>query len=91
MARNQRGTQRPGDNTMTKYVTEGRCNTRKSVFHTDKECQGLDRSTVREATQNEIEYFDLRLCQYCNPDIKANHPTDQDRSHLKALKEAAEE
>jgi len=76
---------------MTKYVTEGRSHTPMNVYHTDKQCQGLDRSTVREATQNEIEYFDLRLCKYCDPDVKANNPKDQDKSYLKALKEAAEE
>jgi len=76
---------------MTKWVAEGRCNTRRDVFHTNKDCQGLDRSTVREVTENELEHFDLRLCQYCNPDVKANNPSEQDRSHLKALKEAAEE
>jgi len=76
---------------MTKYVAEGRCNTRKSVYHTSKDCQGLDRSTVREATKNEIEYFELRVCQYCDPDVQPNNPSEQDRSHLNALKEAAEE
>lgn len=76
---------------MTKWVAEGRSNTRRDVFHTNKDCQGLDRSTVRKATQNEIEYFDLRLCKYCDPDVKANNPKDQDKSYLKALKEAAEE
>lgn len=76
---------------MTKYVAEGRSNTRRDVFHTDKECQGLDRSSVREATENEIEYFELRLCQYCNPDVQPNSPKQQDQSHYEALKEAAEE
>lgn len=76
---------------MTKYVAEGRSNTRMDVYHTDKTCQGLDRSTVREATQNEIEYFELRLCRFCDKDVKANDPTNQDQSYQKALKEAAKE
>jgi len=76
---------------MTKYVTKGRCNTRKSVYHTNKDCVRLDRSTVREATQNEIEHFELRLCDYCNPEVDAAQPQKQSRKHYKALQEAAEE
>lgn len=76
---------------MTKWVAEGRSNTRRDVFHTDKDCQGLDRSTVREATENEIEYFELRLCEYCDDDIQPNNPRDQDQSYYKALREAARE
>lgn len=75
---------------MTKYVAKGRSNTKINVYHISKDCQALDHSTVREATQNEVEYFDLRLCQYCNPDVQANNPRNQDQSYQKALQDAAQ-
>lgn len=76
---------------MTKYVCEGRANTRQSVYYTNKDCQRLDRSSVREATRNEIRHFELRLCKFCNPDADAIQPQDQSKAHYNALKEAAEE
>lgn len=76
---------------MTKYIAEGRANTQQRVYHTNEDCQRLDRSTVREATENEVEYFELRLCQYCNPDINPTVQQDQSKAHYNALKEAAEE
>jgi len=51
---------------MTKYVATGRKNTTRTVYHTDKECNRLSRSTVRETTQNEIEHYDLELCEACS-------------------------
>ena len=50
---------------MTKYVTTGRKNTDRIVYHTDKDCHKLTRSEVRETNQSEIEYHNLRECQAC--------------------------
>jgi len=50
---------------MTKYVACGRSNTRKDVYHTDKDCRRLSKSDVREATTNEVAYFELAECHIC--------------------------
>ena len=74
---------------MTKYIHVDSNNSRKTVYHTDENCTRL-KPGYRPVTESEIEYHNLRLCEWCDPEI--THPganTDQDHGFQEALKEAA--
>jgi len=75
---------------MTKYVIGGRSNSRRNVYHTQTDCQTITKSEVRPVSENEIAYFELDLCEHCDPDKTPNDNGEQDRSYLKALQREAE-
>ena len=76
---------------MTKFVSANRSNSRKEVYHNNKECQRI-RSDTRVVSESEIEYHELKLCAWCDPDISnPNVQYEQDRSYQAALKEAAKD
>jgi len=75
---------------MNKYVHTDRKNSKKNVYHTDRGCTRL-KGSGRVVTEAEIEYHDLRLCQWCDPDEQPNAQYEQDFSYQKALKEAAKD
>lgn len=76
---------------MTKFVRVGRKNSNKNVYHTDRDCKRL-KSDVRVVAESEVEYQELTLCQWCDPDIEnPNAQYEQDHGYHKALKEAADE
>jgi len=76
---------------MSKYVHTDRKNTKKNVYHSSRECKRL-KGNGRPVTEAEIEYHELRLCQWCDPDVEhPNAQREQDYSYQKALKEAAKE
>ena len=71
------------------YVRVGRKNSNKNVYHTDRDCKRL-KSDVRVVAESEVEYQELTLCQWCDPDIEnPNAQYDQDHSYQKRLKRAA--
>jgi predicted secreted Zn-dependent protease len=75
---------------MTKYIHAESANNKLTVFHTDKDCQTL-KGRVRPVTESEIEYHELTLCQWCDPETESpNAQYEQDFSYQEALKEAAE-
>jgi hypothetical protein len=60
------------------------------VYHTNKECHTID-SRVREVSDSELQHHELKLCQWCDPDIEhPNKGVEQDHSYQKLLKEAGE-
>lgn len=74
-----------------KFVHTDRKNSKKNVYHTDRDCTRL-KGNGRPVTEAEVEYHELRLCQWCDPEIE--HPNaqyEQDFSYQKALKEAAKD
>ena len=74
-----------------KYVSIDRKNSKKEVYHVDRECTRI-RSNVRVVADSEIAYHDLTMCKWCDPEIE--HPNaqyEQDHSYHKALKDAAKE
>ena len=72
-----------------KYVRVGRKNSNKNVYHTDRDCKRL-KSDVRVVAESEVEYQELTLCQWCDPDIEnPNAQHDQDHSYQERLKRAA--
>ena len=72
-----------------KYVRVGRKNSNKNVYHTDRDCKRL-KSDVRVVAESEVEYQELTLCQWCDPDIEnPNAQYDQDHSYQERLKRAA--
>jgi hypothetical protein len=76
---------------MSKYVHTDRKNSKKNVYHIDRNCTRL-KGTGRPVSDSEIEYHNLRLCQWCDPDV--DHPNaqhNQDYSYQEALKEAAKD
>ena len=76
---------------MTKYVRIGRRNSKKEAYHTNRNCKRLE-SDTRPVPQSEIEYHDLTLCQWCDPEVEnPNAQYEQDHSYQKALKQAAKE
>lgn len=73
-----------------KYVRIGRKNSNKDVYHTDRDCKRL-KSDIRVAPESEIEYHNLTLCQWCDPEITdPNAQYEQDHSYQEALKKQAE-
>ena len=72
-----------------KYVRVGRKNSSKHVYHTNKNCKRLQ-SDTREVSETEIQWQELTLCQWCDPDIEnPNAQYDQDHSYQERLKRAA--
>ena len=52
---------------MSKYIPKSANTRMNSVYHVDENCRRLKKEP-REATENEIEYHDLELCSWCDPD-----------------------
>jgi len=76
---------------MSKYIHSDSQNSKLNVYHTDRNCQTL-KGVVRPATDSEIEYHDLELCEWCDPDVEdPNAQYEQDHSYQEALKEAAKD
>lgn len=47
-----------------KWIGVGQASNNKEVYHTDKHCRfGPDE--MREVSQSELEYHDMRVCRYC--------------------------
>ena len=72
-----------------KYISVDRKNSKKCVFHINTDCNRI-KSTVRPVDKAEIRYHELKLCQYCNPNIDdPQNRSKQDKTYQKALKAAA--
>jgi len=74
--------------TTTTYIRINTKNSDKTCYHINPDCERLDE--CREVSKDEIDYHNLTLCEFCDPD---SHPrrTDQRKSHYQALQEAANE
>jgi hypothetical protein len=73
---------------MTKWIRSNTSNTNKSCYHTDPDCEHLDEK--RPVSEIEIEYHNLRECAFCDSDKDPRPNEEVDRSHYRALQEAAE-
>ena len=71
----------------TKYAGSGSYGRRKSIYHTDPDCHFASDS-LREVSESEVEYHDMRLCKWCDPDKNPNSQSKTDRSAYNALLEA---
>jgi len=49
---------------MTKYVNIGGANSRKECYHTNEDCKRI-KSNYRKASEHEIEWHELSLCEWC--------------------------
>lgn len=38
-----------------------------NVYHTNKECRAIG-DNIKEVTDSEVEYYDLRECKFCSND-----------------------
>jgi hypothetical protein len=74
--------------TTTTYIRINTKNSDKTCYHIDPDCARLEE--YREVSQDEIQYHNLTLCEFCDPD-KNPRDADQDKSHYRALQEAANE
>lgn len=63
---------------MTKYVGTGKWGTRKEVYHTSKTCP-YGPENLREVSEEEIEYHDMHICQWCN----GEHPNHNEYAGTK--------
>lgn len=74
---------------MKKYISVDRKNSKKTVFHTDRNCVRI-KSNIRPVDETEINHHDLRLCKFCDPEIDDPiNRSKQDLSYQQALKENA--
>jgi len=76
---------------MTKWIGKSTQCKSKTVYHIDKECERL-RSEPMEVHPSEIEYHNLRCCDYCNPETPdPKRENNSSFKHYEALKAAARE
>jgi len=38
---------------------------KRGIFHTDRDCHYVERGTMRELDERDIERYDLEECHYC--------------------------
>lgn len=50
---------------MTKWRTVMATNVDNNVYHTNKECRAIG-DNIKEVTDSEVEYYDLRECKFCS-------------------------
>lgn len=76
---------------MTKrYIGVGQYSTRRQVFHTDTDCRFAP-DEMREVSESEIEYHDMRLCKWCDPDKNPNSGSKTNRDAYQALVKLGEQ
>lgn len=71
------------------YVSVDRRSSKRVCYHLKHDCDRLN-GTTRPVTMSEIRFHEMRLCQYCNPNIP--DPQNRAKQTLKyqnALKEAS--
>lgn len=76
---------------MTKYIRANSRNSKKTVYHTNKDCNRVT-GDVRIVDQSEIDFHELTLCTWCDPTVEdPNAQYEQDFSYQEALKDAAKD
>jgi len=59
---------------MPKYVNMNGNSSHREVYHTNVDCKRLKNNNFREASENMVEWHELRLCEHCENGAAASNP-----------------
>jgi len=62
-------------NAMTRWIVPRGENGDRRCYHTDLECPYISDAETREATENEIDWYDLEQCSWCEDGPPGNDGT----------------